>query len=700
MDDQAASRRPAFTHELVLGAGLTFVISSDTCDMDGESIGLVCRDVRHLARCVLRLDGLIIDWLGTEVVEPDTAVVHGVAAVPGHPDPPLEVTRHRRVGQDRMQESVELRWWGPGDAHLEVVIDLGTDFADIFDLRTGDVPETQAGHNDPRDRLTFAAPVGQRATTVTFDPTPETIDANEVRWRTTVARDAPWQLQLTVACVTGEPAPTTPPPPSDSSALRVETVPPELGRAVATSATDLRKLTMRDSLAGDRPVLTAGIPWYVALFGRDSLIASHQALAFGRDRLLGALHALAARQGTVADPANDEAPGKILHEARFAQRAWLGTTSAGPHGAYYGTVDATALFVIMLGQAMRWGASREELAPLLPAGHAALAWLRGPADMDDDGLIEHAVGGERSLVNQGWKDSPNAIQDPNGTLAQGPIALVEVQGYAYRARLEFADVLRWIGDDPPADALVAEATRLRAAIRDRFWVAPTATTPGYFALALDGAKQRIDTIASNMAHLLWCDVPSPDEARDIAAHLTGPGLASGWGLRTLSDRMGGYNPLSYHLGSVWPHDTLIACDGLRRYALDDEAMGLVGALIDALCAFGGRLPELFGGHAREPGRAPVPAPSACSPQAWAAGVAPALIVTLLGLDPQLHRGTVSLSPRLPIGMERLAVGELPLGDGTLALDVDAGGTRVHGVPPGVTIEVSPHRAGLGGSARS
>lgn len=406
--------------------------------------------------------------------------------------------------------------------------------------------------------------------------------------------------------------------------------------------------------------------------------------------MLDALAALAARQGQVSDPGNEEQPGKILHEVRFGDRPWLGEGTVGGARPYYGSADSTPLFLIMLGEAMRWGAPRNALSKLLPAARAALGWLRGSGDPDQDGLIEYAPTGPRSLVNQGWKDSENAVQFADGRLARPPIAVVEVQGYAYRARRELAAVLSHLGHRAEADDLVAEAEELRGLIRRRYWRPGADGAPGSFALALDQDKRQVDSITSNMAHLLWCGVPSQQEAEQVATQLASPAMASGWGLRTLSAEMAGYNPISYHVGSVWPHDTVIACEGLRRYGIDDVAMRLAGDLLDALAIFGDRLPELFGGHRREPGDFPVPYPTACRPQAWAAGVPLAIVALCLGLQPDVPAGTVSLNPVLPRGLHRFEVHGIPFPSGELSVLLDGDGTKVVKTPPGLRVSLTAY----------
>jgi glycogen debranching enzyme len=474
--------------------------------------------------------------------------------------------------------------------------------------------------------------------------------------------------------------------------------PTDLARACRRSLADLQALTLPDGLAPGRRLLAAGIPWFVALFGRDSIIASHQARLFEPARMLDALQALAARQGRVHNPGNEEQPGKILHEVRLTERAWLGSGTTGGARPYYGSVDATPLFVILYGIAWRWGATREALLDLLPAARAAMGWIRGDADPDGDGLIEYRGSSGRSLANQGWKDSANAVQFPDGRLAEGPIAIVEVQGYAYRARRELAAVLAWLGEDREADELSAEADGQRALVRERFWC-EGGDKPGFFALALDGRKARVDSVASNMGHLLWCGVPSNEEAEQVAFHLTGDAMASGWGLRTLSSAMAGFNPISYHVGSVWPHDTAMACEGLRRYGRDRDALALASALCDALGLFDDRLPELFGGHSRAESRFPVPYPTACRPQAWAAGVPLDFVALFLGLEPFIPGSTISLSPALPAGVDSLEVRGVPFPSGPLSVAIDRDGARVIEAPAGVEISLrAVTRTRLGGGA--
>ena len=676
--------------------GLTFAISDVVGDVGGLADGLIADDTRHLSRLVLRLDGAALRPLGAAQLSPSSARFRGyVDPGPWQADPSLEVERRRNVVADGLDDELILRWWADEPRDVTVAVELDADFADIFAIRglnMGATPTAVAVQAEATaDGMCFRDPETGLSTVVRLTPTPDSLEGGCACWTPQLARGAPWHLKIAVEAGDGRAsgrravgtAGTGP-----KSAVEVRTQPPELARACRRSLADLGSLSMPDRLEPGRRLVAAGIPWFVALFGRDSLIAGHQARAFLPGQMMDTLAALAARQGRVSEPGNDEEPGKILHEVRLTPRAWLGEGTIAGARPYYGTIDATPLFLILYGTALRWGAPRAALAELLPAARAALGWMRGAGDPDGDGFLEYRASGPRSLGNQGWKDSENAVQFADGTLAEGPIAMVEVQGYAYRARREFAEVLRYLGSDAEATALEAEAETLRGLIRDQYWIPGVGEEPGFFAMALDGSKCQVGSVASNMGHLLWCDVPSAEEAEQVGRHLAGPDLASGWGLRTLSRAMGGFNPISYHVGSVWPHDTAIACEGLRRYGLDGPALELASDLMDALPFFDDRLPELFAGHDRAPGDVPTPYPTACRPQAWAAGVPLQLATMFLGLAPNVPGGRIELDPRLPPGLGSLEVRGIEFPGGQLSVRVDTEhGMQVLATPDDLVVEL-------------
>lgn len=675
--------------------GLTFAISDVLGDIGGGADGLIADDTRHLSRLRVSVDGAPLRSLGATQLAPSTARFRAfVSHEHGRADPTLDVERQRTVVPGGLEDELILNLWQAEPRTVAVRLEVDADFVDIFGIRGLTTPSGAPGSMPTAvssDCLRFVDHETGLSTVVRLAPPPDALDGRTARWSPTLSRGAPWRLQVSVAIHTGGPVDgenATPTDPARRCGVQVISDPPDLGRGCRRALADLDALCMPDRLAPGRRMMAAGIPWFVALFGRDGIVSGHQARAFLPRQVMDTLWALAARQGRVTDPGNEEAPGKILHEVRLTRRPWLGQGTAAGVRPYFGTVDATPLWLILYGTAMRWGASRDALTGLLPAARAAIDWMRGPGDPDGDGLIEYAPSGANSLSNQSWKDSEDAVQFADGTLATGPIAMIEVQGYAYRARRELAAVLRRLGHDDEADVLDEEAATLRDLIRDRYWRPGAAGAPGFFVLALDGDKRQVESVASNMGHLLWCDVPSPEEAAQVAEHLTGPAMASGWGLRTLSREMAGFNPISYHVGSVWPHDTALACEGLRRYGLDAQAFGLADDLIAAMVLFDHRLPELFGGHTREAGDTPTPYPTACRPQAWAAGVPLQLTSMFLGLEPDIPAARLRLSPGLPPSLNQIEVRGIDLPGGRLSVRIDRDeGVRIIEAPADVVIDI-------------
>ncbi|MGH8919886.1 MAG: amylo-alpha-1,6-glucosidase, partial [Actinomycetes bacterium] len=405
----------------------------------------------------------------------------------------------------------------------------------------------------------------------------------------------------------------------------VETDHEGLRTVVARSLEDLGALRLFDPDHPSRAVVAAGAPWSMALFGRDALLASLMALPADPDLALGVLQTLARLQGERADPKTEEEPGRILHRLTFGGAASM---SLGRDSCYYGTADATPLFVMLLGELRRWGLAREVVDQLLPHADAALSWVEDYGDRDGDGYVEYLRATDRGLANQGWKDSPRAVRYADGRVARAPIALCEVQAYVYGAYLARSHFAREVGDQATAERYGTRAARLKAAFNRDFWLPDR----GWFAMGLDADKAPIDALASNMGHCLWTGIVDEDKAAAVAAHLVSPAMFSGWGVRTLASSMPGYNPLSYHCGSVWPHDSAIAAAGLMRYGFVAEAQQVVMALLDAAVGHGGRLPELYSGLDRTDLATVVSYPTSCSPQAWAAAAPLLGLRVLLRLD--------------------------------------------------------------------
>jgi glycogen debranching enzyme len=406
----------------------------------------------------------------------------------------------------------------------------------------------------------------------------------------------------------------------------------------------------------------AGVPWFVALFGRDSIITAMQTLAIDPRIAEETLRLLARYQGTTLDPDREEEPGKILHELRVGEMARLREV---PHTPYYGTIDATPLWLILLEQHAAWTGRLDLFNELQPQIEAALSWLDKHGDPDGDGYLEYDCKIEKGLVNQGWKDSGDCIVNRDGTLATTPIALVELQGYTYQAKCAMASLYQRAGQESRARELCQQAQELRDAFNRDFWVAD-----GYYALALHAAgKRQAAVLSSNAGHALWSGIATEAQARQTVEHLMSPAMFNGWGIRTLSGSELAYNPMGYHLGTVWPHDNSMIANGFRRYGFDDEALQVFGGLMDAAMHFDSfRLPELFGGFHRDAYGVPVNYPVACQPQAWAAGTIPYLVTTLLGLQPEAFEKRLRVvRPVLPENVHCMGIRGMRVGSAHVSL---------------------------------
>jgi glycogen debranching enzyme len=402
----------------------------------------------------------------------------------------------------------------------------------------------------------------------------------------------------------------------------------------------------------DRPddvFLAAGAPWFFTLFGRDSLWAARMLLPLGHEPAASTLRVLAHYQGTRTVAETAEQPGKIMHELRPSALTIPGEGIVLPP-LYYGTVDATALWICLLHDAWRWGMPPAEVEELLPHLEAALAWMRDYGDSDGDGFLEYIDTTGHGLANQGWKDSGDSIQWRDGTLAEGPIALCEVQGYAYEAAIGGAELFDAFGREG-ADQWRAWAADLKKRFAASFWIDDPAGP--YPAVALDAAKRRVDTVTSNIGHLLGTGILDAPQAAAVARRLVSPELASGYGLRTMSTDAAGYWPLSYHGGSVWAHDTAIVIGGLAREGFRAEAAQLADGLLAAAEGFGYRMPELHSGDPSTATVSPIPYPAACRPQAWSAAAAVAVLSARLGLRADAPAGRFEVDPDPAAGALRI-----------------------------------------------
>lgn len=676
--------RQPLLHDLVtcVAAPTTVLSGPDGQIRATGAQGALIADVRVISRAELTVDGSEPEPVAGTSTGPGTAEFVAVVRSLGDPvaDPTVWVRRARSAAPHGCAETITLVNATDRDIGAVVELRLAADLAAIETIKSGNagspVSFQPGGSGLELGGVTVAASVvADGAEALATD------DGGLLRWRVTVPargqRAVGWSVRVadTRAVVTS--APSAAPFQAPDVVADDRRLAPFVARAVA----DLAALRMCVLGAPDRQFLAAGSPWYLTLFGRDSLWAARMLLPLGTGIAEGTLHTLAARQGAALDGATAEEPGKILHELRRDDFT-VGRTALPP--VYYGTVDATPLWVCLLADAWRWGMSESSVGPLLPAAERALAWMVDYGDSDGDMFVEYVDRTGRGLANQGWKDSGDSVRFADGRIAAGPIALAEVQGYVHEAALAGADLLDAFGR-PGADRWREFADRLATRFRERFWVEDDRGP--YPAIALDGDKRPVDAVASNMGHLLSSGMLTPHEASLVAERLVHPSMSTGFGLRTMSSESGGYSPLSYHCGTVWPHDTAIAMHGLNRAGLTDEAAVLAEGLLAAGAAFDHRLPELFGGFDRADLPAPVPYPAACRPQAWSAAAAVTTVQALLGLEADAPNSRLRLRPNPRIGavsVSGLRVADRRLtvsvtADGDIGAEVDGGGFRIDGV---------------------
>jgi glycogen debranching enzyme len=665
--------------------GSTFVVSDLRGDVEAspdQPHGFFFRDTRFLSLWKLTVNGEAPDVLSTDDVRYDEAqffLVPPTGTV--YEDSSLSVIRKRIVG-DGFHEDVTILNHGSEPAAFELRVEAGSDFADLFEVK-----DALAKKGEPYRRLEKKTLVlGYRREdfsreTRIWASKPVDVGEHGLTFRLELEPQAEWNTCIFVQPVT-EQAHEIKHRHDDTEAkpnIRVslaewiEAAPKldsdwdALEHAYEKSLTDLAALRFYSVLFPDMSLPAAGLPWFMTVFGRDSLITSYQALPFTPELAETALRVLAARQGTKVDDFRDEEPGKILHEIRFGE---LTHFDERPHSPYFGTADATPLFLVLLEEYERWTGDDELVRELEPAARAALAWIDDYGDRDGDGYVEYERRNEDTgLENQCWKDSWDSILFTDGSMSTLPRACCEIQGYAYDAKVRCARLARELWNDPAlAERLEREAAALKRRFNEDFWIAERE----FYALALDGDKRKVDSLTSNIGHLLWSGIADDDKAAACVRHLMSDELFSGWGVRTMAAGEGGYNPIRYHNGTVWPHDNSLIALGLVRYGYRDEANRIARAIVDAAPYFDFRLPEVFAGYPRELTRFPVEYPTASSPQAWATGTPFVFLRTMLGLEPDGDRLTAD--PVLPESVEFVRLSGIPgrWGRGEAAAEAGAG----------------------------
>ncbi len=650
--------------------GSTFVVSDRAGDIDAgpdQPHGLFYKDTRFLSRWLLTVNGARPNVLSTDDVDyfaaqfflvPPTGTIYKNAY--------LSVIRKRLVGKG-FHEDVTVLNHDSGPVEIELRVEAGADFADLFEVKDALAKkgETYREVRGGELVLGYRRDGFVRETLIGTSCEAE-VTGSGLAFRIVVAAKSEWGVCIEVRPVAetacrpkyrhGE---TTAKPNIGESladwlaaAPKLDSDWDPLGHIRRRSLVDLAAL--RFYVDEDNPtasVPAAGLPWFMALFGRDSLITSFQALPFVPELAATTLRVLAARQGSEVDRYREEEPGKILHELRFGELTVFGER---PHSPYFGTYDATPLFLVLLDEYERWTGDATLVRELEPNARAALAWLDEYGDRDGDGYVEYERNTESGLENQCWKDSWNSILHSDGTLSSLPRAVCELQGYVYDAKRRCARLARELWSDAGlAERLEAEASELKARFNRDFWLPDRE----FFALALDGEKKPVDSLSSNIGHLLWSGIVDGDKADAVARRLLGDALFSGWGVRTMAEGEGGYNPIEYHNGTVWPHDNSLIAAGLARYGFRQEANEIAMAILDAATYFRYRLPEVFAGYPRGLTRFPVEYPTASSPQAWATGAPLLLLRVILGLEPG---GDELLSdPVLPPGIGAIELRGIP-----------------------------------------
>lgn len=672
--------------------GASFSICGPNGDIEPRGThGLFFRDTRFVSTWKIGLDGAPAERLATIPRHPFAATfVSRGRPGQGESDSTLFVERTRYVGNG-MREDLTIRNFARAETTCALSFSLDADFAHVFEVKDGRVrPRVNRAIGVEDEMMSFSWEGGgvSRQLAVEF-PAGTRLEPGFASLDVCVPAFGEWRACLEFRIAVdgeevelrysgGEPVENSSPVARlrewEQSRPVIRSDLASLNATFRRSRQDIGALRIFDAEAPDEAVVAAGAPWYMTLFGRDSLITSVMTLMLDPSIASSTLTTLARMQGERVDDDTEEQPGKILHEVRQALAA---VTEPGIRSVYYGSVDATPLFVVVLGELFRWGADEEVITGLLPHADRALAWIDEFGDRDGDGFVEYGRATNRGLVNQGWKDSFDGVSFSDGRLAEAPIALCEVQGYVYAAYRARAEIARHLGDARLAGELEARAGRLKAAFNERFWLPDS----GCFALGLDAEKRPIDAMTSNVGHCLWSGIVDDDKAALTAERLCGPEMFTGWGIRTLASSMARYNPVSYHNGSVWPHDSSICAAGLARYGFVDEANAVTRGLFEAAEAFGGRLPELFCGFDRAAFPVPVSYPSGCSPQAWASASPFWLLrTTLLGLEVSVHEGVVRCSPSLPDDVGTLTVENVVLAGRAATIEAKGSTARLDGLP--------------------
>jgi glycogen debranching enzyme len=653
--------------------GNTFVVSDAQGDIEASATdpsGLFSLDTRFLSRWVLTVNGERLTALSTDDLhyfETRFFLVPGPGTV--YVDAKTTVIRQRAVTEG-FREQLTVLNHDVEPIELTIRLDAAADFADLFEVKDALEKKGTCLIDAVGGQLvmTYERETFRRTTTVTSTE-PAEVDDRGLQFAVLIEPHGSWSTELDVRVGIlgpgGRPLKARTAPADEArrevladleqwiaNAPRLTCDWESLVTTYRRSLVDLAALRFSPLIAGAETLPAAGLPWFMTLFGRDSIFTSLQALPFTPELATTTLRVLGDWQGNRVDDFRDEDPGRILHEVRYGE---LTAFQERPHSPYYGSVDATPLYVVLMDEYERWTGDVELVRDLEMELRAALRWIDDYADLQGNGYIAYQRRNEETgLENQCWKDSWDSICYRDGRLPGFPRATCELQGYAYDAKMRGARLARLFWNDATyADELERQAADLKARFNRDFWV----EDGQYYALALDADGTQVDALTSNIGHLLWSGIVDSDRAPAIAGHLLGPRLFSGWGVRTLAEGEARYNPIGYHVGTVWPFDNSFIAWGLRRYGFKAEAARIAAGNLDAADFYHGRLPEAFGGYERTLTRYPVQYPTACSPQAWSTGTPLLLLRTMLGLEPMGDH--LIVDPALPVGIGRIELLDIP-----------------------------------------
>ena len=689
------SLEPRKVNNLTLIDGKTFlstIVAGDIAPAGAPDVGFFHQDTRFLSHLEFRIDGhraVVLSSSTEKTFSSQIELTTGNITLRDSFDLPentVHIRREQLLSADVFFDRFTFENFNQSAVEFTVELLYDADFVDVFQVR-GVARSIQGQYYQP---ITTDSSISffyrgrdnvLRKTLVEMSPKPTEIESRVGRWRLRLEPLRRIQLEVHITPSSDRIPPRAATYNMEENLRKRRTAFNEWERrsthfktnnevfdaAINTAIGDFHALQVPN---GNEHIIAAGIPWFATIFGRDSIIAAYQSLSLNPQLAVETLRVLARYQGTQDNAWQDEEPGKILHEYREGEMTLCGEM---PFGPYYGSVDATPLFLILLSEAYNWTADEQLVRDLLPAAHRALEWIDRYGDKDGDGFVEYQRRSPKGLVNQGWKDSWDANMHRDGKVAETPIALCEVQGYVYEAKYRMSSLLRTFGDTQTADRLRREASDLARRFDKAFWM----PEQGFYAMALDAHKKPLEVISSNPGHLLLTRMLSRERARAVIQRFMNDDLFSGWGWRTLAQSERIFNPLSYHRGSVWPHDNSLIAHGMALNEYREPALQVLTTLYQAALEFRDyRLPELFCGVQRRTNDEPVHYPVSCSPQAWASGAIFLILSSVLGIRPSAQRKELNVvNPELPDWLEHLHLRNLRIGNSRVGLDFTRRGTR-------------------------